>query len=279
MADTNQYRLKVVKKGTSIWSSVVSDAVRMSPEAQHLFQQPGGRINVAAHAVAAAAPIIEVDAYKIDLLSAPARDTVTLIFESGTDAGGAGATYVSYEADCLFVPVSLTASQQQSATLSVRCLLLSSDGTTSPITKGTTSASLAQANDIYTVGASSIDGAAVKHIVDQTVNFNYDIQTDEGQSGKLYPTTPLINSHAPDVQMTAQDVAEATEDRVNKGEKVTTNAVSLTFKHLNGGSDVTVSMAKGVIEAEVSGGQPSTVALSITGIDDDADDSTFVVVS
>lgn len=279
MADTSQYRLHAVKLDTDIWSSVVSDSARMDPQANHLFRQPAGRINIAAHALASVEPTIEFDVYKLDLVTSPTKGTLTLIFRSGTDTGGAGATYLSFQSEVCIYPVSMSAQAGGEATLSVRAYLLSSDGTTNPVTVGTTSASLTTGNDLYTVGASNIDGAAVAHIVDQTVNFNYDVQTDAGQSGQLYPTVPFITAHSPDVQMTTEDVSEATQTRVTDGEKVTTNAANLKFKHMNGGSDITVSMAGGVIQAQVNGGAPSTASLTVNGIDQDNDDSTFVVVS
>jgi len=280
MADVKEYRLKAVKADAVVYSSVRPDSFRMSRNAQEAVEASAGRINVDIIATLTVEPIIEFDLFNIAQITAPTEVAALLFTLEAQDSGGyTGSGKISVSAKALLVPVRISGSAGSPAMLTLRAYILSSDGSTAPFTVGTTDITIATADQIYTVGASTVNSTAVEGITSQAVDWGFNVATDVGLSGYLYPTHAFIQSAAPVATFSTRNAINVVTATVNAGTELAANAAAVIWDDKTGSTDKTFSLAKGLVTTDISGGTPSTVELKVTGQDSDTTDTTFVVAS
>jgi hypothetical protein len=151
---------------------------------------------------------------KIDVLSAPALGVSNIIFRQVTQGGTGNDTYKSLAggATSMVVPRRLSWSAGAPAVLSVEIIFLSANGTTAPVTVGTTAGDLTSEAGVW-VGS----GTGISAI---EVDFGYDIQIPP--DGHLYPIQAFIASQRPVISITTNDESLITTANVNPGSVATT---------------------------------------------------------
>lgn len=132
-----------------------------------------------------------------------------LLYRTATNLGtraalSAGASHYRFRATrALFVWESITASQEGVATITGRAMLLSPDGSATPLTPAgsITLSGTQESDEQFTLGPVEVNSSLIQGIQSVTVNsgLSYIVA---GGSGELYPTFAGINQGAPSVDIT-----------------------------------------------------------------------------
>lgn len=146
---------------------------------------------------------------KIDALATVTEGAHAIIFRQVTQGGTGNTTYKSITggATALAIPRRVTWSPGQPATLDIELMFLSTNGTTAPVTVGSTAGSLTAEADVW-VGA----GQGVTQI---TVDFGFQINVPP--DGLLYPVNAFIARQLPEISITYLDETYLATAAANPG--------------------------------------------------------------
>jgi hypothetical protein len=195
---------------------------------------------------------------KIDALSAPALGASNLIFRNVAQGGTGSSTYVSLAggATSLVVPRSISWAPGAPAQLSVEIIFFSADGSTAPVTVGSTTGGLTAEADVWVGGGTGISSIQV--------DFGYEIAIPP--DGHLYPIQGFVVRQLPSVAVVGTSEALITQANIQPGAIATLTA---TFNKIADGgvrgAAKTFSVTGHQHAASVDGGQPGSVALVCAG--------------
>lgn len=195
---------------------------------------------------------------KLDALATPTLGASNLIFRQVDQGGTGNTTYISLAggSTTLVVPRRVSWSAGGPAVLSVEILFLSSNGTSAPVTVGSTAGSLTAEADVWVgsgTGIYSID-----------VDFGYDIAVP--QDGHLYPINAFVRSQRPMIRIGAYADSNITQTNAMPGSISTLTAA---FAKMADGGVRGASRSYAVTGhyhiGTVAGQAPGTVTLECAG--------------
>ena len=205
-------------------------------------------------------PRIQFDVRKIDALAAPVLTTAALIFRSVDQGGTGNSTYLSLTGStgaCLCVPRTLSWSPGGPASLSVEIIFLSTNGTTAPITVGSTAGDLT-AETAQWVGG----GTGVQQI---SLDFGYAIQIPP--DGNLYAVDSYVMAQRPRLSIITRDPTLATTANLNPGSVASLTATLNTIA-TGGvrGAAKTFTLTGHKIVEQLAAGAPGTLLIACDGV-------------
>lgn len=202
---------------------------------------------------------ITLQTHKIDAASVVVLGASGLYFVEVDQGGVANSDNISIVggSGCLVVPEGISWQAGQPATLSARVMFLSSNGTTSPVTVGTTSGDVTAAADFWVghgTGVSAID-----------IQFGYKINVPP--DGHLYPIDAYIEEQRPMIRITTDQESSfgATAD-LSPG---TINTLTATFKKVAEGgvrgASKTYSLTGLITRPNIASGAPGKITIECRG--------------
>lgn len=189
---------------------------------------------------------------KINALTSYALGASNLVFRNVAQGGVGSSTYVSLAggATSLVVPRRLSWNAGSPAQLTAEIIFLSANGTTAPVTVGSTAGSLTAEADVW-VGA----GTGV-----YMIEVDFGIEISIPQDGHLYPINAFIMREHPSIRIGTYDEAAITQANIQPG---SISSLTATFaKIADGGvrgAETTYTVSGHLIVDPVTGAKPGTV--------------------
>lgn len=195
----------------------------------------------------------------INALSAPSLADGALFGRVIANGGTGSASYISLAGATgrvLWLPRSISWAAGSPAVLSLEAIFLSADGSTAPITIGTTAGDLtAEAKDW--VGG----GTGVQAI---SVDFGYNVTVIP--DGNLYPQNAIVVGQSPSLSIVTTDTTLLTTGNANPGAVA---SLSVVFNEIaNGGvrgTALTFSLTGHKHVESINYGRPGTISVSVAG--------------
>lgn len=250
---------------------IMKDSLQISSQLNvELLAAAGGQVATFG-ATVTNTPGISFSTKAIDAIeTAEAITSVVISMRSYSDDGGMGSTYKSISVSRgLIVPQNISGSAGGSASKSITIIPTSSDGDSDPIVIGSTSVTLPSLAEAFTIGDVSF-GTSVEEVSGIEVNYGYQIESNAGISGKPFPTYACVISQNASLAATTNDIGEATQTRINTGQKLS-SSISASFRKLQEGNVPTtgysVSLPSAIVSCESMGsGSPGSAAISAVAI-------------
>jgi hypothetical protein len=178
----------------------------------------------------------------------------------------------------LLIPVSLTASKGQPALINCLGVLVSSDGTTSPVTVASGQAVTpleTWTKDAYALSAVSLDGTAMPDADNVTINFGI---TVDDIMGDVYRIAASILSRTPSISISGSDLALPAGMAVDG--KITAADTTITLSPMadaspRAGTNIVLTVSKGAVRWDSVSGSPgarAAMGLVITPLNDGTHD-------
>jgi hypothetical protein len=179
--------------------------------------------------------------------------------DGGTRAGALSHKKVT-AALGMIIPVSIRAARAQRAIINYRVIMISADGTASPIVI-TDSQSLevdqGVADEVYTMGAVNINGSELEQVDEWSIDFGIAPDINFG-SGHVYPTAVGVMNRQPRITVTTFDVdAFDSWDIEGDAQGETDSTVELLDQlagGVRGSSPITFAVDAGMVHFDSLGG-------------------------
>lgn len=270
MADIAKHAPVGISVGGSAISAIEPGSVNVSPAVMALLER-GGELKPQVGMTLASEPTITFQTSKINLLAAAAAisaSPVILYFRAFADDGGMGAGYITLTiAKGLIVPETLAAKAKEKALLSCKIFPVSSDGDAAAIAVGSTGATLTATADIWTVGGATV-GTALSGVQDVEVQWGYNVVTNAGENGKVFPTEAYVDAEEARIMVTTAQLSAAVQNSLAFG--LSSATVSAVFRKLASGAvpsgTYTATLAKALATLESVAGRPALVKINCGGV-------------
>ncbi len=203
-------------------------------------------------------PRVAFQTRKLDLFSAVALGTGNCIFRNQTQGGVGASSYISLtgtSGKTLCVPRGISWRAGSPAVLSGELIFLSSNGSTAPITVGTTAGDTTAETKTW-----SGDSDAVYSI---DLDFGFEIAFP--QDGKLYQQFNFIVSQRPRLTIGSYDSELITTAKINPGSIATLSAVLAEMADGGVRGTQRTYALTGHVETAVEGAKPGTVMVTCDG--------------
>lgn len=242
------YMLGAVSLNGKAEAAIMRDSFGISPQLQADLLHASGEARPSFAGTLTSRPTVTFQTANLNFLNLATALSgggfaVSLIEQAVT--GEAGATAISYAAvSGLAVPEKITAQAGSVATLDVSVYPVSSDGVAAPLAAGTTKTPPGRiTGNVYTLGGFKIGTTEFNSVQQSTINFGYNVVTNEGENGATYPTLARIDRHTPEVSVTFRDISQLAAAHILTGE-VPAGAVTLYFSQVvEGGVTVPKALA------------------------------------
>lgn len=174
-----------------------------------------------------------------------AGDTAAYAWFRALDEGGTrktGANHIKLTmAKAMLVPRTLNAPSEGEATLDMELLPYSSDGSTAPISIGTSQSLAArpggQADERFVAGPAAINGTTINGVQNTTIDFGIELIV-KGGDGHVFPTFMAIQSRAPKITIQTVDVSVLNTFGISGTVQSSTDSVIYLRKMSEGGTRV-----------------------------------------
>lgn len=197
---------------------------------------------------------------KIDLLSAPVLGSGNCIFRQVDEGGTGSSTYISVTGTngaVLIIPRRISwAKGQPGATLACEMIFLSSDGSTAPLTVGSTSGALTAEADVWHGDMDQVSA----------INIDFGWAEDLPQDGRLYAKHSFFKEQRPSIELVTYDDGAITTTNLNPGSISTLTAI--LAKIADGGVRGTqkqYALNGHLYVGSVDGDKPGTVRKMLAG--------------
>lgn len=290
MAVTAAYTLYAFQTSGGIIDQIVDQNVAIG--LLEVLAAGDGKVDAEFAAVMSAAPILGFTTTKIaTALGVAGIDGLAItsaadmffqkLVQGGTRAGLLSHVKIT-SATGLLIPRSLSANQGETARLTYELLCRSSDGSTSPLTIATsqTLTGSPATDELFTVGAATVNGVTVDGVVSIDVNFGI-AEYVAGGGGDTYPTFASIMSRRPTITIRCMDVALlATFGTAGIAISSTTAVTFRQFAEggVASGSPVTLTVNEGRISAASGGATADGQAIVVLQITPTFDGTNAVIV-
>lgn len=197
---------------------------------------------------------------KIDLFSEPVLGNGNCIFRTQADGGTGTTTYISVtgtNSHVLHIPRRLRWSAgSPGAVLSAEMIFFSSDGSTAPLTVGSTAGSLTAEADVWQGDMNDVTG----------INIDFGWGDVIMPDGKLYAQQSFFREHRPSIEITTTDGDAITTTNLNPGS--ISSLTAILAKIANGGVRGTqrqYGLNGHLYVGSVEGDKPGTVRKMLQG--------------
>jgi len=272
--------ISAIKHKTTLLTGIQSTGI--NPNLQQMILAAGGSAHPSFVGIGQISPEITFacHAIKTCLAGLGGKDGIAIdtnldlwfqkLTAGGLRAGDESHTKVT-AANGMIIPVSISASQGQPAVINYRVVIVSADGSTSPLAF-TASQSLESGQDVnsevYTLGAVTLNDTQLEGVDSWSLNFGNDVWINHA-NGLVYPTEVGIMNQAPSFSVSTADAGKfATWELVGLAQNDTDSTVVLQDQAaggVRGSSPITFSIDDGMaVFDNLSGAQGSRYAGSVT---------------
>jgi hypothetical protein len=153
---------------------------------------------------------VGISLFDISALSAPALMQASLIYRGMVEGAVPGSTYISIASGsdlCFVVPQGISWSAGGTASLSLLLHFLSSNGSTAPITVGSTAGVQTAVSKVFAGNMGCVESI--------NIGFGFDVRFCN--DGFLYPRKVYIASQRPTLSITTNDESSLTTANLNPG--------------------------------------------------------------
>lgn len=204
-------------------------------------------------------PRVAFSTRKIDAFSAVALGSGNAIFRVVANGGTGGSTYISMTGTngaVLCVPRSISWTAGSAAVLNGEMIFLSTNGTTAPVTVGSTAGSTTAETKIWT--------GDVSQVYSINIDFGFDIALP--QDGLLYQQNAFVVSQRPVITIGTYDGDQITTTNANPG-SISTLTATLAEQAEGGvrGTQKSYAVTGHLIADSIAGAKPGTVSLRCDG--------------
>lgn len=277
MSALNRFAGAGLKIGLTTISGIVAGSVKISPQLQKLIARYDGNQNPTLGATISNALTLEFTTRDITFATAPvlisSANTCVVYLRAFEDDGSMSSSYISLSiANGLLVPQTTGGTKGEAVVTSWVLHACSTDGLTNPVTVGSESLTQIAHGDAYTIGTLSL-GNAIEQLTSMSINYNYQVDTNVTNNGLPYPTFANISQAEVTFEAETESISEATTDRINTGELVTSGIVMAFRKLAEGGiptsGALTATLSKCIAEVtSLDHGSPATASITATAIED-----------
>jgi hypothetical protein len=218
MGLSNVYTIAGVSAGGTTFKDIQSST--LSPNLQQALLGGSGGAYKTFVAVQRIAPVFDFTSGDIKTILAKLTDQIALAidgdflvyFQKMAEGGvrSAGSTHTrGTVAKGILIPVALSLRDGAPATITCQVIMVSADGSTSPLTLTGSSALIAAAGAAagWTLGEVAINGNVLEGVEEVTINFGISPAV-LGASGMVYPTFAGVQQVDPSIAITAASVDE-----------------------------------------------------------------------
>ena len=171
---------------------------------------------------------VRIATHDLTLVTALACVDLTLFFRQTDSCGGVSGTWISLAVSNAMVwPDSISASGRSPATLNIRAIPFSSDGSTAPFTVGSTSGSTTAETDAWQIETTNV--------TDFSVDFGYRVQTISEPTRYVTTEGAFVTEHMPTMSATINAASEITQAKLD-ADACATLTVALTKAAACGGT-------------------------------------------